>query len=150
MSTLDIADALAGRFSALTATFDGITEGLEQDATARLPNQIGKGPVLLVFPPEGELGVMARRRADTLSFTVRLLRDPLNYPDRVGWLYAWYDAMRDLVEAQMTLGQSNVAWASPTTARLEPDGFTYAGVTYDVVELEVAVRLDEVISTLGA
>ena len=150
MNSLDIADALAARFASLTATFDGATEGLEGTPTARLPNQLGKGPVILVFPPEGELGVTARRRADTLVFPVRLLRDPLNMPDRVGWLYAWYDAMRDLVEAQMTLGLAYVAWAQPTGTRLEADGFTYAGVSYDVVELEVAVRLDEVISTLGA
>lgn len=150
MNTLAIADALAARFSGVTATSGSVTESLVSDPTARLPNAISKGPVLLVFPPSGELGVALRRRADTLTFTVRLLRDPLNFPERIAWLYAWYDALRDVIEAQMTLGLAYVAWARPTSVRIEADGFTYAGALMDVVELDVDVRLDEVVSTLGA
>ena len=89
-----------------------------------------------------------RRYGD--AFTVRLLRDPLNFPERIAWLYAWYDALRDVIEAQMTLGLAYVAWAQPTSVRIEADGFTYAGVLMDVVEMDVTVRLDEVITTLGA
>ena len=150
MDTLATADALAARFAGLTATFDGVTEALEAEATARLPNSVAKGPVLLVFPPEADLAVNLRRRADELVFPVRLLRDPLDYPNRIGWLYAWYDAMRDKVGERMTLGLPYVAWAEPRAARLDADGFAYGGITYDMVELEVAVRLDEVVSTLGA
>ena len=91
-----------------------------------------------------------RRREDTLTFTVRLLRDPLNLPERVAWLYAWYDAIRDLIEGQITLGLAYVAWAQPTGMRIEIDGFTYAGVLMDVVEIDVTVRLDEIVATLGA
>lgn len=149
MSTLDVAAALAARFAGLTATYDGVTESLSATPTALLPNQIGKGPVILVFPPEGELGVNLRRRADTLTFRVRMLRDPLDHPARHGWLYAWYDAMRDQVGKSMNLGLAYVAWAEPIGVRIEADGFTYAGVLQDVVELEVAVRLDEVITTLA-
>lgn len=150
MNTQDIADALAARFSGATATYGGVTESLSVGPTAALPNSLPKGPALLVFPPEGDLEVRARRRADVLRFTVRLLRDPLNLPQRIGWLYAWYDALRDLVEAQMTLGLAYVAWAQSVSMRMEADGYTYAGVLYDVVELEVTVRLDEVVSTLSA
>lgn len=150
MNTKDVADALAGRFTGVTATSGTVTESLAFGPTADLPNQLAKGPALLVFPPEGELAVAMRRREDVLTFTVRLLRDPLNLPERIGWLYAWYDALRDLVEAQITLGLSYVAWAQPTAMRMEADGFTYAGVLYDVVEMDVAVRLDEVVTTLGA
>jgi hypothetical protein len=150
MNTLATADALAARFASLTATFDGVTEALESTPTSRLPNQLAKGPVILVFPPEGDLGVSLRRRTDTLAFPVRMLRDPLDLPNRVGWLYAWFDAMRDQIEESISLGLADVAWAQPIETRIEADGFTYAGVLYDVVELTVAVRFDEVISTLGA
>jgi hypothetical protein len=149
MNTLTIAAAIATRFTGLTATYDGVTESLISDPTALLPNQLSKGPVILVFPPEGELSVNLRRRADTLVFPVRLLRDPLEYPVRSGWLYAWYDAMRDQVGKSMNLGLAYVAWAEPTNVRVEVDGYKYAGVPQDVVELEVAVRLDEVITTLA-
>jgi hypothetical protein len=150
MNTLDVADALAARFVGVTATSGTVTESLVTTPTARLPNAVSKGPVLLVFPPSGELSVTMRRRADTLTFTVRLLRDPLNLPERIAWLYAWYDAIRDVIEAQMSLGLAYVAWAQPSSVRIEADGFTYAGVLMDVVELDVDVRLDEVITTLGA
>jgi len=150
VNTKAIADAIATRFTGVTATSGATTEGLVYGPTATLPNSLSKGPALLVFPPEADLGIALRRRTDTLRFTVRLLRDPLNLPERVDWLYAWYDALRDLVEAQITLGLSYVSWAQPTAMRMEADGFTYAGVLYDVVEMEVSVRLDEVVSTLGA
>lgn len=149
MSTQAIADAIAARFVGVTATYGGVTESQAATPTALLPNSVSASPVLLVFPPEGELAVNLRRRADTLVFPVRLLRDPLNLPDRIGWLYAWYDAMRDQVGKSMNLGLAYVAWAEPTAVRIEADGFTYAGVLQDVVELEVAVRLDEVITTLA-
>jgi hypothetical protein len=150
MNTLAIADAIAARFAGVTATSGTVTESLVMDPTARLPNALNKGPALLVFPPEGELSVAMRRREDVLTFTVRLLRDPLNLPERTAWLYAWYDAIRDLVEAQMTLGLAYVAWAQPGRMSIEVDGYTYAGVLMDAVELDVTVRLDETVTTLGA
>jgi len=149
VNTQAVADALAARFAGVTATYDGVTESLTSDPTAMLPNALSKGPVILVFPPEGELVLNLRRRADTLVFPVRMLRDPLDLPNRIGWLYAWYDAMRDQVGKSMNLGLAYVAWADPTAVRIEADGFTYAGVLQDVVELEVAVRLDEVVTTLA-
>jgi hypothetical protein len=149
VNSKDIADALAACFTGVTATNGAATESLAFGPTATLPNQLAKGPALLVMPPTGELSLTLRRRADTLTFRVLLLRDPLNVPQRTEWLYAWYDALRDLVEAQMTLGLTYVAWAQVTAAELELDGFTYAGVLYDRVELTVAVRLDEVVSTLA-
>lgn len=149
MNTRTIADAIAARFAGVTATLDGATESITFGPTALLPNQIAKGPALVVLPPTGELAVNLRRRADTLTFRVLLLRDPLNVPQRTAWLYAWYDALRDRVEAQMSLGLAYVAWAQVTAAELELDGFSYAGVLYDRVELTVTVRLDEVVSTLA-
>ena len=150
MSTIDIADAIAARFIGLTATLDGTTEGLQSEPTARLPNEVTKGPVILVFPPEGSLERPdLRLRRDTLVFAVRLLRDPLNYPERIGWLYAWYDAMRDEVGKQVRLGLSNV-WAMPAACRLEADGFTYGGRVLDVVELIVEVNVNGVITTLAS
>ncbi|HUT76064.1 MAG TPA: hypothetical protein VM285_00145 [Polyangia bacterium] len=150
MNTAAIAAAIATRFSGVTATSNGITEAIVVGPTASLPNAVGKGPALLVFPPTGTPSVTMRRRADTLSFPVRLLRDPLNVPQRTDFLYAWYDALRDEVEKQMSLGLAYVAWAEVTEMELELDGFTYAGVLFDSVTLIVSVRLDEVVSTLGA
>ena len=96
MNSLAIADAIAACFAGITA--DG--EALSIGPTARLPNAITKGPALLVYPPTGDLGIgLSRRREDTLTFPVRLLRDPLDVPARSAALYAWYDAVRDKVEA---------------------------------------------------
>lgn len=149
MNSKSIADGIAACFTGATATNGSATESLAFGPTATLPNQVAKGPALLVFPPTGELGITLRRRDDTLTYPVRLLRDPLNVPQRTEWMYAWYDAMRDLVEANMDLGLAYVAWARVTGMEMELDGYTYAGVLYDVVELTVTVRLDEVISTLA-
>lgn len=149
MNTRAIADAIAARFAGVTATLDGATESITFGPTALLPNQLAKGPALLVFPPSGELAVNMRRRADVLTFVVRLLRDPMSVPERTAWLYAWYDALRDRVEANMDLDLAYVAWAQVTNASLQLDGAEYAGVLYDEVALTVEVRLDEVIGTLA-
>lgn len=150
MNSKAIADAIATRFSGVTASNGTTTEGLAFGPTAELPNTLSRGPALLVFPPTGELSLELRRRSDVLTFRVLLLRDPLNVPERVTWLYAWYDALRDLVEAKMTLGLAYVGWAQVTAMEMELDGFTYAGVLYDRVELTVTVRLDETVSTIAA
>jgi hypothetical protein len=150
MNSKAIADAIALTFAGTTATSGGVTESLVA-CTATLPNALAKGPALLVFHPSGELGLsLSRRRDDTLTFPVRLLRDPLNVPQRSDFLYAWYDAIRDKPEANMDLDLAYVAWARATAATLEVDGFTYAGVLFDMVELTVTVRLDEVVSSVGA
>jgi hypothetical protein len=149
MNTKAIADAIATTFAGTTATSSGITESLSA-CTATLPNSVAKGPVLLVFHPTGELDIsLSRRRDDTLTFPVRLLRDPANVPQRSDFLYAWYDAIRDKVEANMDLDLAYVAWARVDAADVRLDGFTYAGVVFDMVELTVSVRLDEVITTVA-
>jgi hypothetical protein len=148
MNTKAVADALAARFSGLTAT-GASSPSLAVGPTASLPNTIAKGPALLVYPPTGDLGITARLRDDTLTFRVRLLLDPLDVPTRSNDLYAWYDAMRDEVEKQMTLGLDYVAWAQPVAMRAELDGEDYAGNTFDVVELTVRVRFNEVVTTLA-
>lgn len=150
MNTKSIADAIAARFSGVTATNGSVTESIVIGPTAELPNTLSAGPALLVFPPAGDLEVTMRRRADVLVFPVRLLRDPMSVPERVQWLYAWYDALRDEIEKQMALGLSYVAWAEVTAMEMEIDGYTYAGKLFDRVELTVTVRLDETISTLAA
>lgn len=149
MNTKAIADAIAGRFTGVTATSNGVTEALVL-CTASLPNSLATGPALLVFHPEGELGIsLSRRRTDTIVFPVRLLRDPLNVPERSDFLYAWYDALRDRVEADIDLSLAYVAWAQPTGMDMGLDGFVYAGTPFDFVEISVAVRLDEVVATVA-
>src|SRR6185369_9790008 len=101
-----------------------------------LPNAIARGPALLVYHPDGVLEIVVSKiRRDEHDFPVRLLIDPLNTEARSDALYAWYDAMRDVVEADMDLGLSYVAWARPIASRVELDGQPYAGSIYDVVEL---------------
>jgi hypothetical protein len=146
MNTRDIADALAARFVGITAGGESIAIG----PTATLPNTITKGPALLVYPPTGELELgLSRRRQDVLTFPVRLLIDPLDVPTRSAALYAWYDAMRDQVEANFDLDLAYVSWAQPVSMRAELDGEEYAGALFDVIELLVTVRLDEVVSTVA-
>lgn len=151
MNTKTIADNLAARFTGVTATVDGVTESLTM-ATASLPNTVGKGPALLVYHPTATLDVgVSKTRTDVLTFPVRLLRDPVNYPSRSDWLYAWYDALRDRVEMDLDLGGlTYVLAAQPVASRIELDGEEYAGATYDVVELFVEVPLFEHVAGVAA
>ena len=146
MNTKAVADAIAGRFTGITANGQGIAIG----PTASLPNSINRGPALLVYPPTGELGIgVSKLRTDILTFAVRLLLDPLDVPSRTNALYAWYDAMRDRIEGNMDLDLAYVAWAKPTNVRLDLDGQPYAGALFDVVELLVDVRFNEVVTTVS-
>jgi hypothetical protein len=142
------ADAIAARFVGLTATSEGQTEALVNAPTASLPDQVTTGPTILVFHPTGVLDLaMSRIRDDELDFPVRMLRDPVGYPRRSDWLYAWYDAMRDIVEADMDLGLPYVAWARCTAMEAELDGAVYADAYFDLVELTVRVHYHEVVTT---
>lgn len=150
MNTKAIADALAARFTGVTATSGTATETLTL-CTASLPNGVARGPALLVYPPTADLKVgTSALRHDAMTFPVRLLRDPLSYPERTDWLYAWYDALRDRIEMNVDLDlPTYVSHAEPVASRLELDGKEYAGVTYDVVELSVLVALYEHVTTVA-
>lgn len=144
------ADAIAARFVGATATVDGVSEGIIVGPTASLPNSVGKGPALLVFHPTGVLDIgVSKLRRDELDFPVRFLRDPLNYPQRSDALYAWYDALRDLVEADMDLGLAYVSWARPISAEVALDEGEYAGAQYDLIEFVVRVHFNEVVTTVS-
>lgn len=145
-----IADALAGRFVNVTATYGGQTQTLT--ATADLPDSIDRA--LLVYPPTGTLSLaVGTRRNDEYEFPVRYLQDPLSIPARVGWLYAWHQALRDLAEADMDLGLSYVKWVRVTASRMELDGeaYTFSATgqlkPLDVVELIHVVRVEEPVLT---
>jgi hypothetical protein len=144
------AAAIAATFSGVTATdVNGIVYPISVGPTASLPNSFGNGPALLVFPPSATLALeLGHRRADELDFPVRLLSDPFDYPTRSNALYAWYDALRDRVETNFDLDLAYVAWAQPVTARVELDGWTYAGVAYDLVEIIVRVHYNEIVATV--
>lgn len=141
MNSLAIADAIALRFNGLSAG------GETASATARLPNTIGGGPIIIVYPPEGELEVGATaRRNDLYTFPVRMLRDPVDFPTRTVALYAWFDAMHDLLYQQIQLGLAYVSEAEPVACSLhvaEDGGTKYQGTTFDTVELLVEVRVNE-------
>jgi hypothetical protein len=150
MNSKSVADGIAARFVGVTATVSGVSKAIALGPTASLPNEISKGPALLVYPPRGVLDIgESKLRKDMLDFPVRLLTDPLNYPQRSDALYAWYDALRDRVEMNMDLDLAYVAWAQPISARLELDGEQYAGVEYDVIEFIVRVRFNEVVSSVS-
>ena len=150
MNTKAIADAIAARFAGITATVGSTTESLASTPTASLPNTLGKGPVVLVFHPSGVLDVdIGKMRNDTLDFPVRFLRDPVDYPSRSDWLYAWYDATRDRVEGDIDLGLAYVQWARTVSADVELDGYDYAATKYDLIEYVVRVKVREAISTFA-
>lgn len=151
MNLQTAADNLAARFVGVTATSGAETESIVVGPTADLQATIGVGPALIVFPPRGTLDVgQSALRGDTYLFPVLLLRDPANYPARTRWLYAWFNAMRDRVEMDTDLGlPTYVQQAQPVAVRIEIDGEQYAGKTYDVVELTVAVRVEEPVTTVG-
>lgn len=138
------ADALAAKYAGATATVGSTTESLASTPTASLPNSVAKGPVILVYHPTGVLDIaMSRIRRDEYDFPVKLLRDPLNYPTRSDWLYAWHDATRDLVTDGTTLGLSYVSWARVVGVRVELDGEEYAKALFDVVEYTVRVHIGD-------
>lgn len=148
-----IADALAARFVNVTATNGSSTE--TATATADLPDSVGKGPVLLVYPPAtGDLEViMGPKLNDHYQFPVRMLRDPVGgYAVRTQWLYAWSTAMRTKVQQSWTLG-GVAAQAEAVGFRSGIEGHTYASVDgtkglFDVVELIVDVHVYE-LTTIG-
>lgn len=150
MNSKAVADALAGRFTGVTATNAGKTEAFALAPTASLPNTIGKGPALLVFHPKGVLDVgVSKLRADQLDYPIRFLRDPMDYPTRSDWLYAWQDALRDRIEMDMDLGLAYVAWAKPISIEVLLDGAVYAGTTYDLIEMVARVRFNEVVTSVS-
>ncbi len=149
-SLLATAAALAGRFTGVAATVGTETRTLDSASVMHLlPNEIARGPVLLVFPPTGVLDVgVSQLRHDVHEFPVRLLLDPLDVPTRTAWLYAWYDALRDRVEMDTDLGLAYVAAAQPVASRVELDGERYALTPFDVVELIVRVQFYETVTTV--
>jgi len=147
-----IADGIAARFVSVTATNGAATE--TATATADLPNQVAK-LALLVYPPTGALNiVMGPKLDDQYDFAVRLLRDPLNTPNRTQWLYAWATAMRTRVQTSWSLGITGVTQAETKDIRVEIDGEKYSSVdgtymTFDVVELIVRVWVWEIATSVG-
>lgn len=150
MNLKTIADAIATQFVGVTATAGTQTYSLKVGPTATLPNEIAKGPALLVFHPTGQLELeVSRRRNDHYDFPVRLLTDPLNYPQRSDALYAWHDALRDKVETRMQLGLDYVASANPILMRMELDNAEWYGGGFDMVELIVRVHVIEHVTTVA-
>jgi hypothetical protein len=135
-----VADAIATRFVGITAG----GEPLQSAPTASLPNAITKGPVLLVYPPVGDLGMTMGRALDTYDFPVKLLRDPVDVPSRTDALYAWATALRPLVWQQFTLGIAGVTEAAAVAMRVELGGEEYALSKFDVVEITVRVQVFEI------
>ena len=151
MNLKTIADGVAARFVAISATNGSDTE--TATATADLPNSITR-LALLVYPPTGTLNiVMGPKLDDQYDFYVRLLRDPLNVPNRTQWLYAWATALRVRVQTSWSLGIAGVTQAETVAMRVEIDGEKYASADgvyrdFDVVELVVRVHVFEV-ATIG-
>lgn len=146
-----IADGIAAQFVNVTATYGGQTQTLT--ATADLPDTL-VAEALLVYPPTGALDLnIGYQRDDEYTFRVLYLQDPISVPARVGWLYAWQQALRDKVEANMDLGLSYVVWARATESRMELDGesYSYNGVykPLDVVEITHVVKVRETVATLA-
>lgn len=136
-----IADAIAGRYSGVTANGESIVVG----PTASLPNGIATGPALIVMPPIGELSIgTSARRDDLYTFRVLLLRDPLDVPARTDALYAWFNALHDRVALDWDLGLGSYVSAAECVAmRMAINGETYGLGEFDVVEMEVQVRVNE-------
>ena len=147
MTLKAIADAIAGRYAGTTATVGSVTESLAFAPTASLPNTLAKGPAIFVYHPQGVLDVgVSRIRRDEYDFPVRFLRDPVNYPERSDWLYAWHDALRDKVRDGDTLGLAYVSWANCTAVKVALDEGEYGstGTGYDVIEFTIRVHVGDI------
>ncbi len=150
MNSKAIADGIAAQFVNISATVAGASETVT--ATASLPNQVGHIALLVYHPTGGYEYHASKIRIGTFIYSVRLLRDPISVPARSDWLYAWFDALSDLVGQHLSLGLTYVTQALPVSIRIELDGENYAGVDgvnhpFDVVELEVQVTTNEVMTT---
>jgi hypothetical protein len=149
-----IANGLATTVGTVTATNGSQTESAT--ATADLPNKVGLA-ALLVYPPIGTLNVvMGPRLDDQYDFFIKLLRDPVDMPDRTRWLYAWATALRGRVQTSWSLGISGVTQAQVTAMRTQIEGERYAGLLntrggdlFDVVELTVRVWVWELAVGVG-
>jgi hypothetical protein len=141
-----VADAIAAQYVGVTANGESIGIG----PTASLPNVIPKGFVaLLVYPPSASLEVgVAKQRRDEWDFPVKILRDPIDVPARTDALYAWLDATRDVIYANVDLGLSYVQWAFPQSVRVELDGERYGAAkdVYDVIEYVIRVHIEETVT----
>lgn len=146
MDNRAIAQALVARYTGLTATNGaGANEGLASAPAYLLPNVVNATPVILVYLPEGDYDIgPSQIRQGASRFTVRMLRDPMDYPSRIAWMYGWDNAMRDRVEGHTGLGLSYVSSAHVIRFRLVTDGWTYDTKTFDLVEHIVEVGLYEV------
>lgn len=138
MNVRAIADALATSVGTLTVG------GQTATATVLLPNVISS-VALLVYPPIGEFDYATSGiRTGSLTFMVRLLRDPQDVPSRTSSLYDWHAAIWDRVETNIDLNlPTYVDTALSDTTRIQIDGERYAGALYDVVEVGVIVSIWE-------
>ena len=154
MNLQTIANAIATTLGTVTATNGTVSESVT--ASADLPNQVTQ-LALLVYPPTGSLNiVMGPHLDDSYDFEVRLLRDPLSMPGRTQWLYAWFTALRPLIQTHVSLGVAGVTQAQAVGARLEIEGVRYAspantpgGDLFDLVELTIRVQVFELASGLA-
>ena len=134
----------------LATTIGTLTVGSESaTATASLPNNVGK-LALLVYPPEGDLSfLMGGPHLNAhLIFPVRLLRDPLDVPNRTDALLDWATVLWPRPKANYDLDVAGVIEATATTIRVAIDGQQYSSVDgsfarFDVVELMVDVHVYE-------
>lgn len=141
MDLYAIGQAIAAQFTGVT-TADG--EALNVLADGLLPNTVGAGPDLLVYPPEGEVSLgLGPTVEDVYLYPVRLLFDPVHVPERHKRLLRWGTVMRDRVERNMDLGLAYVQFARAVSMRLEIEGQDYGGVSFDVVELVIRVQVRE-------
>jgi hypothetical protein len=147
-----VANGIATAFGAVTATNSSDTTHTTETATATadFPNQVTQ-LALIVYPPEtSTLTLNMGRFLDDYDFRVKLLRDPLNMPGRVQWLYAWATALRPLASRKFTLGIAGVTNAESVDMRIAIEGETYAspantpgGDLFDCVDITVRVQVFE-------
>jgi hypothetical protein len=114
MNALTIADALAGKFSALTPPtgYPAI-----RSSTARLPNNIPTAPWVLIMPPSGEVVLGSGELNHTINFTVRFhyAKHSGDVARDVTALLSWIGVLLTATFADMDLGISGIRKAYPTT-----------------------------------
>jgi len=143
-----IAGALATRFSAVNVTAP-TNETPIRTSTEKLPSQMPGTPAVLISLETVSFNYHASARTGTAIYHAKFYLERVRDTGRnATLLYKWVSALYGQVDGQIHLGLSSyVNWAEVTATN--PGVLTYAGESYEGIDLQVTVHLGEGISPVA-